>query len=232
MARRSLVILSLATLLSVSFLVESAARSKESGKEISADDSAVYSAILLYAYRSKVHGVDRSPAPAGRTTVMVQDSTVMLCPSGAPSVPYSQGLAKEDLDDCFTRPKRILSPEVEAELREAIFQGCAQSRFIDVSRIGGAIRLVARKRVRRKPSHDEERSARAPNGTHVSDHSNDWIDTRDYVALSAPGYSKDGHAIVYGEHHCGMLCGSASLFLLERTEKGWKVIRRAMLWIS
>jgi len=114
-------------------------------------------------------------------------------------VPYSHGLGENDLEKCFAHSETRLFPHVEAELREAVFEGCAASSSIDVDGIEGAT---------------------------------PQIDTRDYVALSHPGYATDGYAIVYGEHHCGVLCGSASLFILQCTESGWEVLRQAVLWIS
>jgi hypothetical protein len=177
------------------------------------DDSAIYAAVLRYAYRSDVYGPGRSPEPAEGAVAMLQDSTVTLCPSAARGIPYSHSLGKEDLDKCFMRPDPIVSAKDEAELREAIFEGCAASKPIDVSRIEGAIPLV-------------------PDSSRVTGPPHHPIDSRDYVALSRPGYSREGYAIVYGEHHCLRLCGSASLFLLVRSDEGWEVIRRALLWIS
>jgi len=164
------------------------------------DDTAIYSAVLQYAYRSKVSGGGKHSEPVSDATVMLQDSTVTICPTEEDrAVPYSHGLGEKDLEKCFAHPETKLSPRVAAELSEAVFEGCAASNPIDVDGIEGATRQ---------------------------------IDARDYVALSHPGYARDGYAIVYGEHHCGVLCGSASLFILKRSESGWKVIRQAVLWIS
>ena len=52
------------------------------------------------------------------------------------------------------------------------------------------------------------------------------------VRFSAPGYSDDGHALLYGSYFCGALCGYGWLFLLERTGESWRVVATEMLWIS
>lgn len=43
------------------------------------------------------------------------------------------------------------------------------------------------------------------------------------VSLSVPGYSADGHAIVYGSYACGNMCGDSWLFVLERIADQWRV---------
>jgi len=54
---------------------------------------------------------------------------------------------------------------------------------------------------------------------------------RGYAAFSLPGYSRDGHAVVYGMFTCGSTCGYTWLFLL-RQEPGWHVVSCRMLTIS
>ena len=45
--------------------------------------------------------------------------------------------------------------------------------------------------------------------------------------------STDGvHALIYVGHRCGGLCGKGRLYYLERTDLGWKIIDKEMLWIS
>ena len=43
------------------------------------------------------------------------------------------------------------------------------------------------------------------------------------ASLSVPGYSSDGHALVYGSYGCGSLCGYSWLFALEKTDGVWRV---------
>jgi hypothetical protein len=52
------------------------------------------------------------------------------------------------------------------------------------------------------------------------------------AALSLPGYSGDGHALVYGSYWCGNMCGYSWLFLLEKTNGVWQVQTAVMTSIS
>lgn len=53
-----------------------------------------------------------------------------------------------------------------------------------------------------------------------------------YTSFSLPGYSSDGHALVYVSYVCGGLCGTGWFYLLERSGPSWKVVASEMLWIS
>ena len=52
------------------------------------------------------------------------------------------------------------------------------------------------------------------------------------AALSLPGYSTDGHALVYGSYSCGSLCGYGWLFVLERVGGQWQVTSATVTVIS
>ncbi|WP_313914047.1 hypothetical protein, partial [Tahibacter sp.] len=39
-------------------------------------------------------------------------------------------------------------------------------------------------------------------------------------------------ALVYVAHRCDGLCGSGTLFLMQRSASGWRVEKRMVLWIS
>jgi hypothetical protein len=56
-------------------------------------------------------------------------------------------------------------------------------------------------------------------------------DTARYAGFSLPGYTKDGHAVVYSFYACGGRCGKSWLFLLERAGSEWRVRARYMLAI-
>ena len=76
------------------------------------DDNAIYAAVLRHAYRSKVSGGGKHSEPVSDATVMLQDSTVTICPTEEDrAVPYSHGLGKKDLEKCFTHPETKLSLE-------------------------------------------------------------------------------------------------------------------------
>ena len=88
------------------------------------DDNAIYSAVLRYAYRSKVSGGGKHSEPASDATVMLQDSTVTICPTEEDrAVPYSHGLGEKDLEKCFAHPETELSPRVAAELERPSSRG-------------------------------------------------------------------------------------------------------------
>jgi hypothetical protein len=52
------------------------------------------------------------------------------------------------------------------------------------------------------------------------------------ASLSLPGYSGDGHALVFGSYECGNVCGYSWLFVLERTDGVWRVQSAVMTSIS
>ena len=52
------------------------------------------------------------------------------------------------------------------------------------------------------------------------------------ATLSLPGYSGDGHALMYGSYWCGNMCGYSWLFLLEKTDGVWRVQTAVMTSIS
>lgn len=56
-------------------------------------------------------------------------------------------------------------------------------------------------------------------------------DRSKYAAFSLPAYSSDNHALVYGFYACGARCGTAWLFLLQRSEAEWRVQSRYMLGV-
>jgi hypothetical protein len=50
--------------------------------------------------------------------------------------------------------------------------------------------------------------------------------------LSLPGYSADGHALVYGSYGCGNLCGYSWLFVLKKSDGNWQVQSSVVTSIS
>jgi hypothetical protein len=56
--------------------------------------------------------------------------------------------------------------------------------------------------------------------------------TAGFSSLSLPGYSSDGHALMYGSYWCGNLCGYVWLFVLEKADGLWRVQSATILTIS
>ncbi|MBB4656314.1 hypothetical protein GGR73_002887 [Xanthomonas sp. F14] len=56
--------------------------------------------------------------------------------------------------------------------------------------------------------------------------------TAGYLQLSVPVPVDGSHALVYAEQRCHGRCGTGMLYLLARTEKGWKITKRLELWVS
>lgn len=56
-------------------------------------------------------------------------------------------------------------------------------------------------------------------------------DTSVYAGFSLPGYSREGHALVYAFYSCGARCGSGWLFLLDQHTGAWQVRARYTLWL-
>ena len=74
-----------------------------------------------------------------------------------------------------------------------------------------------------------------------ADSMNGWSQFRHLTgAPSWQGFSKpiltsDGHhALVYAEHHCGIVCGQGEYLWLSRTDEpaGWRIKARVVRWIS
>jgi hypothetical protein len=57
-------------------------------------------------------------------------------------------------------------------------------------------------------------------------------ETVGYSAFSLPGYSDDGHAVVFGFYTCGGRCDRGRLFILARTSGKWQVEVMSTLWAS
>jgi hypothetical protein len=54
-----------------------------------------------------------------------------------------------------------------------------------------------------------------------------------YARMSIPVLTSDGkQALEYVGFHCGGLCGVGLLFLMERSEAGWQVVKVEELWVS
>jgi thiol-disulfide isomerase/thioredoxin len=55
---------------------------------------------------------------------------------------------------------------------------------------------------------------------------------RGYSQFSLPGYSSQGHALVYVTYNGGPLCGHAALVVLTRAARGWQGKVKTVLWFS
>ena len=54
-----------------------------------------------------------------------------------------------------------------------------------------------------------------------------------YLRLSGVGFNRSrDQALVYGDYHCGNLCGEGSVFLLEKMDGYWVIRGEVGLWIS
>ncbi|WP_311239214.1 MULTISPECIES: Imm63 family immunity protein [unclassified Xanthomonas] len=56
--------------------------------------------------------------------------------------------------------------------------------------------------------------------------------TAGYLQLSVPVVVDGSHSLVYAEQRCHGRCGTGMLYLLARTEKGWKIAKQLELWVS
>jgi hypothetical protein len=56
-------------------------------------------------------------------------------------------------------------------------------------------------------------------------------DSARYACFSLPGYTREGHAVIYSFYACGARCGKSWLFVLDREGSGWRVRSRYMLGI-
>ena len=56
--------------------------------------------------------------------------------------------------------------------------------------------------------------------------------TGGYSRLSLPGYSTDGHALVFGSYYCGNVCGYGWLFVLKKSDGTWQMQSAVVTVIS
>ena len=57
--------------------------------------------------------------------------------------------------------------------------------------------------------------------------------TAGYLSISVPVLSHKGtKALTYVSHRCGGLCGAGTLFMLEKSQTGWRITCVEQIWIS
>lgn len=60
-----------------------------------------------------------------------------------------------------------------------------------------------------------------------------YPDSQGLLTLSRVGYSADRkQAMFHAKNHCGGKCGTGSYVVMEKTNRGWKVAKEVLVWIS
>lgn len=60
-----------------------------------------------------------------------------------------------------------------------------------------------------------------------------YPDSGGYIMLSNVGFNKaKDQALVYFVHWCGGLCGTGHYIVLTKSDKGWEMLGKTMIWIS
>ena len=201
-------------------IVASAALGASQGRMQSADDVAVYEAVLASTIRAEVDRFSagariKTPAP-----ILTFDRTLMVC---RPTADHSRRmgcvrredvLAVEDGSEKFGRPVfgRRLTSTGRRELVEAFRLRNREERPFAGTTIQGLMVV---------PPDQLDAAIQREAGR-----------TRGYVGFSQPVFADDGHAVVYASYICGGLCGSGWFFILQRQAASWKVLDVAMMWIS
>ena len=185
------------------------------------DDVAVYRAVLKHTIYGEVDRVSydaglKMPAP-----VLTYDRTLTLCGQGSnytkemgclttDDIRYFEGKAPIMGTLMFDRRLTVQSRE---ELGQSYRERNREPRQLPGDKRTGLI-LVPPDRP------FEEMLNRASNRT------------TGFATFSSPGYSSDGHALVYASYTCGGLCGRGWFFLLERRGESWRVVDRVEVSIS
>jgi hypothetical protein len=184
------------------------------------DDVAVYQAVLKHTIYGEVDRVSyevglKMPAP-----VLTFDRTLTLCGPGS-DYPREMGcLSTEDVrhfegtapnQGALTFEKR-LSADSRRELGKSFRERNREPRQLSGDTRTGLI-LAPPDRFEEAKTLESKR-------------------TLGFATFSSPGYSSDGHALVYPSYTCGALCGNGWFFLLERRGQSWRVVDRVLLWIS
>ena len=162
--------------------------------------------------RLGVKTADRTAAP-----VLTFDRTVPMCRAGVePTMPLGciqdepiQAVVAELRPGRGVSFKGLLNTAARRELTRAFRERNRESQRSSGDRIGGLVVV--------SPNDYQRELESRRTGT---------------VRFSAPAYSGEGHALVYGSYVCGGLCGYGWLFLLERSGDSWRVVSTELVWIS
>jgi hypothetical protein len=178
-----------------------------------ASDRAVYDATIAAAIRAEI---DRLRGNASR--VFTFDRTVAMCrPDVEPTRPL--GCVRAEYIHAIETPlprrqsptfARYLSAATGRELARAFRERNRNNEPFPVNGSWGFVLVT--------PEIFQRELQTTP--------------TAGTVRFSAPAYSADGHALLYGSYVCGGLCGTGWLFLLERRENSWQVVANESVWIS
>lgn len=168
----------------------------------SARDSAVFEAILQHTFRPEAAA--RLHLPADSVAVAPVHLFAQTLAVYSPEGPHSMGsIGERTISRSKHELGRLLDAKVAEELVSALVTSNAVSIEIPDGALAGTV-LVAEEDL---PAPTELASRHSLN----------------LAALSRPGYSEDGHAVVYATYVCGALCGYTGLFLLLEEEAGWRV---------
>jgi hypothetical protein len=189
------------------------AQQTPTGSSSTPDDRPVLAAVVQHdAIRDRLKRFSTMAHIPGGPPLLVSDQTLPLCQNRAPGT--TQPCASDVLPTrgTFGWGVGAYSDALRRELVESFTSRNATSQpFPSLDRAG--IVLVPYDSL-------QESLARYKD------------ETVGYAGFSLPGYSRDGHAIVYAFYTCGGRCGQGKLFVLNRAAGPWQVSDVYDLWIS
>ena len=184
-----------------------------------ADDPAVLLAVIEHTIRPQVSR-RRTSAEAAEPPVILWEASVPICSSPpvtpcvtSPSVSLQTRASVPDSTMLrWDPPVPIMSGEVHAQLVTSFRVRHEESHTLPPLPTAG-LELAPRSALRRIDDASNNRQGRV----------------KGYSAFSLPGYSGEGHALIYGSFMCGGRCGYMWLFVLQKQAEGWQVVSKRIV---
>jgi hypothetical protein len=182
------------------FLAAVGARAQQA---VTADDVAVFKAVIDQKIRPEAERFAPKDRPPGVLPLIVFDRTLAVCGPERSVIPAATGCLMQ-IEIPLLDFGIAMGSATRRELQQAITARNAKSVPFPSSRLESIIPMAPEKRA------EVERR--------------EFARTRGMVSFALPAFASNGQAVVYARYHCGGLCGTNWYFLLEKSSNGWRVI--------
>ena len=178
-----------------------------SAQDRTADDIAVFKAVLDQKVRPEAEQFAPKDRPPGVLPLIVSDRTLSRCgPEGA-AIP-AFGCILRDTEQALDFG-RAITPAVREEFRQALVTRNTVSVAFPIASVGEVIPISPEKRAEVLKATERR--------------------TRGFASFALPAYASNGQAVVFARYTCGGLCGIGWYFLLDRSPAGWRVVAQRVV---